>query len=129
MALRQPESMNELVYFTNRDVGSGSARVWIFRKECPSCKSGIMNKPKMRAKEYLCSECGHSIPKTEYEDTLTANVEYVCPECGEKGELSAPYKRKTIKGVKTFRVLCLDCGGNIDITKKMKVPKVKKKKS
>jgi len=120
--------MNELVYFTNRDVGSGSARVWIFRKDCPVCNKGVMGKPKMRAKEYVCKECGHSVPKAEYEDSLIANVEYQCPDCGKEGELQEPFKRKKVKGVLTFRVLCKDCGGNIDITKKMKIPKKKKPK-
>ena len=50
---------------------------------------------------------------------------YVCPKCKNKGGLIIPFKRKSIQGVKTLRVNCEKCGENIDITKKMKVPKKK----
>ena len=83
----------------------------------------------IRAKEYVCPSCNHTVEKTEYEDTLTANVQYTCPSCGNEGEISAPYKRKNINGVKTLRVQCQKCNGNIDITKKMKEMKAKGKKA
>ena len=99
---------------------------------CPECGKGLMGKPvkddgkvKIRAKEYVCPECSHSIEKKEYEESLQANVEYTCPECKHKGQTQVPYKRKSIKGVKTIRANCEKCNANIDITKKMKVPKKK----
>ena len=130
MALRQPESMEELVYFTNRDIGNGSARVWVFKGQCPECGKGLMGKPikpdgkpKMRAKEYVCPECGYTVEKEEYEETLTACADVTCPECGKDSELEAQFKRKKIKGVFTLRFECLHCKASIDVTKKMKQPK------
>lgn len=137
MALKQPESMDECVYFTRRAVDSGKVMCWVFRETCPKCKKGLMTKPydekagkfKVRAKEYLCGECGHSVPKQEYEDTLTANIQYTCPHCGKQGETQVPYKRKTYQGVKAIVFECNDCGKKIPITKKMKAAKKKGKKS
>ena len=135
MALKQPESMDELVYFTDRDIGSGSARVWVFRQKCPKCGKTIMSKPvgekgkvKIRASEYVCPSCGHRVEKDEYENTLTANTEYKCPKCLSSGEAQIPFKRKNIEGVLTLRVNCSKCGTPIDVTKKMKEPKKKKEK-
>ena len=66
MTLREPESMDECAYFTNRILDNeGSARVWVLKEECQKCKKGLMGKPinpktkkrKIRAKEYVCPEC------------------------------------------------------------------------
>ena len=135
MAFEFPASMDELVYFTRRVIGDGKAVCWVPRELCPKCKEGFMSKPinpktgraKIRATEYECPKCANTIPKAEYEATLTAFVQYTCPECKKEGESKAPFKRKSIKGVQTLRVNCEHCNANIDITKKMKVPKVKKK--
>ncbi|MCX6710033.1 MAG: hypothetical protein NTV63_03730 [Candidatus Woesearchaeota archaeon] len=132
MTLKQPESMEEIVYYTYRQIGEGEARCWVFKEKCPKCKKGIMGKPredgkvKIRAKEYVCPECGFTMEKKEHEDTLTANVEYTCPSCKKKGETSVPFKRKNIGGVLTLRVQCQFCHADIDITKKMKEKKGKK---
>lgn len=83
-------------------------------------------KPKIRAKEYVCESCGHTEEKNAYEDTLEANIMYTCPHCAKSGEKTQAFKRKVIAGVQTLRVHCDFCGGNIDITKKMKEPKKKK---
>lgn len=133
--LKRPESMEECVYFTNRNLGEkGMAMAWVFRNECPKCKKGLMGKPKdpktgkikVRAKEYLCSECDYVVDKKEYEETLTCNIAYTCPGCEHEGEAEVPFIRKTIKGVPTVRATCEECGGFIDVTKKMKEPKKKK---
>ena len=136
MALKFPESMDECFYFTRRTIGTGRATTWVFKEKCPKCSKAFMGKPRkddggiaIRAKEYVCPSCNHTVEKTEYEDTLTANVQYTCPSCGNEGEISAPYKRKNINGVKTLRVQCQKCNGNIDITKKMKEMKAKGKKA
>lgn len=131
MTLKQPTSMEELVYFTNRSVDNGKAKVWVFKKDCPKCHA-LMGKPKnskgkvmTRAKEYVCYKCGHSEEKKDYEDSLIANAEYICSGCGHKGEAEIPFKRKNIEGVQTLRFQCEKCGFNIDITKKMKEKKRK----
>lgn len=127
--LKRPESMEEVVYFTRRDIGEGEATVWVFRGQCPKCGKGLMGKPrdkgkvKMRAKEYVCPECGHTVEKQEYEESLMANLDYTCPECKHKGETQVQFKRKSVKGVKTLRAVCEKCNASIDVTKKMKEPK------
>jgi predicted RNA-binding Zn-ribbon protein involved in translation (DUF1610 family) len=136
MALQIPDNMDDLVYFTRRVVeDTGKVMMWIPRGICPACGKAKMGKPKgkegkakIRAKEYVCPSCEHMIPKDEYEETLTAEVIYTCPHCGKSGEHVGPYKRKSIQGVKTFRFPCGSCGGDIDVTKKMKAKKEKKKK-
>jgi predicted RNA-binding Zn-ribbon protein involved in translation (DUF1610 family) len=137
MSLPFPKSMDECIYFTSRDLKDddgtaiGEATAWVFRIACPKCKKGLMGKPidektgkpKIRAKEYVCQECGHTEEKKEHEERLQANVQYVCPHCKHEGEKQVPFKRKNVKGVQTLRVKCDECDGNIDITKKMKQPK------
>lgn len=133
MSLRQPESMEECVYFTRRAVDSGNVMCWVFREKCPKCGKGIMGKPrdpktgdvKIRAKEYVCPECGHTVEKQAYEDTLTANVSYTCPHCSFSGETTIPYKRKTFEGVKALVFECGKCKAKIPVTKKMKATKKK----
>lgn len=130
MALKEPESMEELVYWTRRKIGEGSAMVWVYREDCPSCKKALMGKPrgkdgkvKIRAKEYVCPECGYTVEKQEYEDGLTACIKYVCPECKHSGETQIPYKRKSTKGVKALVFNCESCNSKILISKKMKAVK------
>jgi predicted RNA-binding Zn-ribbon protein involved in translation (DUF1610 family) len=134
MALKQPESMDECVYFTNRslDGGRGSVKVWVFKQTCPKCKKAVMGKPrdskgkvKTRAEEYACPGCGYTVEKQAYEDSLTANAEYACPGCGSSGEAQIAFKRKNIGGVPTLRITCQKCSANIDVTKKMKGKKSK----
>jgi len=105
MTLREPQSMDECVYHTIQLVGEGKARVWVFREKCPKCGKALMAKPrdpktgkfKIRAKEYVCSECGHTEDIEEYAETLNANIQYTCPYCKNQGELQIPFKRKKVK--------------------------------
>ena len=123
---KEPESMNELVYYTLRDIGTGNAICWVERQLCPKCKKALMGKPKVkgkvqtRAKEYVCPSCGYTQEKSEYESGLTAKIIYTCPNCGNKGKTKVPFKRKKIKGVETLRLFCEKCKEPIDITKKLK---------
>ena len=139
MAYRKPESMDECVYFTQRTLenadgeATGEIMTWVFREDCPKCGKSKMGKPrdskgkvKIRAKEYVCSSCGHSLEKTAYEDSLIACAEYTCPYCNNKGEAEKPFKRKNINGVQTLRFECDSCHGNLDVTKKMKEKKSKR---
>lgn len=136
MALRQPKSMEECVYFTRRVMEKGKAVAWVFREECPACHKALMGKPinkktgraKVRSTEYVCPQCNHTVPKQEYEDTLVCNIEYVCPHCGHDGETQVPFKRKKYKGVDSVIFLCEECNEKIPITKKMKEPKKPKPK-
>lgn len=134
MVLKQPESMDECVYFTQRSLegGKGSVKVWAFKQTCPKCKKAIMGKPrdskgkvKTRANEYVCPGCGYSVEKKAYEESLTANAEYTCPSCGSSGEAQIQYKRKNIEGIPTLRFQCIKCKASIDVTKKMKERKGK----
>ena len=134
MKLREPKSMQELIYFSNRDDGKFRARAWVFKELCPKCKKGLMQKPrnektgrpKIRAKEYVCSECGYTVEKQEYEDTLTCNIDYKCPECGHEGQTQVPFIRKSFLGTKAVIFNCDSCNHKMGITKKLKAPKKKK---
>jgi len=132
MELRFPDSMDECVYFTRRKIDNGNAVAWVFREMCPKCKKALMGKPvekgkvKIRATEYVCPECGYTVPKGEYEDSLTVNIEYTCPHCMHEGKTQASYKRKKFKGVDSIVFVCDKCGEKIPITKKMKALKKKK---
>lgn len=124
----EPESMDGLVYFTRRKIGdNGRAMAWVEREDCPECGKALMGKPrkdngkvKVRAKKYVCEECGYEVPKKEYEETLTLKVNYTCPFCGHEGGAKTPYKRRTYKGAKSFVFKCEECNEKIPITKKMK---------
>ena len=134
-----PNSMEELVYFTKRTYGDvGRVMAWAYRSQCPKCKKGLMGKPKdsktgkakIRATEYECPECGHTIEKKAYEDTLTLEATYTCKKCGNTGEVSMPFKRKNIKvtddetgkvaSCAAFIFPCSKCGEKIIVAKKMK---------
>ncbi|MBI4151716.1 hypothetical protein HY496_01990 [Candidatus Woesearchaeota archaeon] len=126
MALTIPESMNECLYFTNRSIGNGQVMAWVYRKICPKCKKVKMGKPvedgkvKSRAVMYVCPSCGYTEAKTEHEESLTLEAHYTCPECGKEGESTAPYRRKSFKGVLSFVVECVHCHAKIPLTKKLK---------
>jgi predicted RNA-binding Zn-ribbon protein involved in translation (DUF1610 family) len=135
MALKQPQSMDECIYFTRRS--KPQAVAWVFRESCPKCKKALMGKPrdstgkvKIRAKEYVCPACGYIVAKQEYEDTLTANIQYTCPKCNNAGELQMPFKRKKVKlfdeeegkeiAADALVFNCAKCNERIAVTKKMK---------
>ncbi len=128
MTLKKAESMEECIYFTRRSIDDGEATAWVLKQACPKCNKSLMGKPKdektgkvkIRAKEYVCPECGYTVEKKAYEESLTVSIEYMCPHCKFKGEIQIPFKRKRIKGADTLRFQCQKCGKNIDITKKMK---------
>ncbi|MBW2972914.1 hypothetical protein KY346_00815 [Candidatus Woesearchaeota archaeon] len=138
MALRFPESMDECIYFTRRTIKDGKVVAWVFKETCSKCGKAKMSKPKdektgkvkVRAKEYVCPACGHTVEKKAYEETLTCNIEYTCPHCGNKGELQVPFKRKKVqvfdeeaqkkKSMDAVKFQCQKCGKDILITKKMK---------
>jgi ssDNA-binding Zn-finger/Zn-ribbon topoisomerase 1 len=127
MALKIPDSMEELVYWTSRNIGKGNAKAWVEREECPECHKALMGKPrgkdgkvKIRATNYECPECGHSVEKKAYEDTLTASIIYTCPKCLSKGDIQIPYKRKKVQGVDALVFNCKGCSEKILVTKKMK---------
>ena len=124
--MNEPESMDTLVYFTNRTIGNGHIKAWVYKQQCSQCK-GMMGKPKgakgkvkIRAQNYVCNECGFSVPNEEYEGGLKVQVKYTCPSCSNRGEAEVPFRRKRINGVETVRIECSHCHASIDITKKMK---------
>jgi predicted RNA-binding Zn-ribbon protein involved in translation (DUF1610 family) len=82
-------------------------------------------KVKIRAKEYVCPECGHREEKVAYEEKLTASIAYTCPKCKHAGEIQIPFKRKSVDGTKALVFNCQKCSEKMLITKKMKDPKKK----
>ncbi len=124
MALKQPDSVDECVYFTRRALGpKGRVTAWAFWKECPQCHKGLMKRPKKTSLTYDCPSCGYAEPKAEHEAGLVVNVEYVCPSCGHAGEATTEYKRKSWQGVKAYLFSCAQCKEKIGVTKKLKDPK------
>ena len=135
MALLEPDSMDECIYFTRRtlDGGKGKAMAWVLKKNCPKCNKEKMGKPKgddghvkIRAKEYTCPSCNHTVSKEEYEPTLTCDVKYTCPHCGKDGEASVPFNRVSFQGVKAVVFPCAACKEKIGVTKKLAEGKKKK---
>ncbi len=138
MALKEPLSMDECIYFTKREVGKGHVKAWVYRGDCPKCKEGTMGKPKnnktgkpkIRSKEYQCPKCEYTVDSSEYELSLNVEVKYTCPHCNNIGEIMIPFKRKKVKifdeelqkEVSAEAVLfqCQKCSKRIEITKKMK---------
>ena len=131
MSLKIPNSMQECLYFTNRD----TILAWVYRKTCPKCKKAKMGKPvvkgkvKTRAEEYACPACGYTEEKTAHEENLMLESTYTCPKCQKKGESTAPYKRKAYQGVLSFVIQCQHCGEIMPLTKKLKVLKNKNSKN
>jgi predicted RNA-binding Zn-ribbon protein involved in translation (DUF1610 family) len=136
MALKEPQSMEECIYFTRRTTheGKGKIMAWARKMDCPKCKKAKMGKPvedgsvKIRAKEYVCPGCGFTESKEEHEPKLIVEVKYTCPYCGNVGEATTSYVRKTFEGVPSHVFECGKCHKKIGITKKMKAPKKKKGK-
>ncbi|MEW6063204.1 MAG: hypothetical protein AB1571_02425 [Nanoarchaeota archaeon] len=134
--IKEPESMDECIYFTNRTTRDGSVKCWVFKEKCLKCGNGLMSKPvekgkvKIRAKEYLCPECKYTVPAKEYEESLTANIKYKCPYCRYEGETQIPFKRKKVqihdeeeqkkKKIDALKFQCAKCGKDIYITKKLR---------
>ncbi|MDD5177761.1 MAG: hypothetical protein PHT54_00540 [Candidatus Nanoarchaeia archaeon] len=138
--LKEPESMDECVYFTNRTLedGKGSIKCWVLRNKCPKCGKGIMAKPrdpktgnfKIRAEEYVCPKCKYTVNKDEYAESLIASIKYVCPKCSYSGEIEVPFKRKSVsrlneetgkrESVKALPFECAKCKNKMLVTQKMK---------
>ncbi len=134
MALNKPGSVEECIYFTNRIIDSGRAMAWVFRKECPKCKKGIMGKPvkkggkiDKKADHYVCYSCGYQESNEQVENSLVLNVEYKCPHCGNEGGATTEYKRKNFEGVPSYVFECQNCHKKIGLTKKLKEKKKKVK--
>ena len=130
MALKQPASMNECVYFTRRTTGDrGRIMAWARRIDCGKCGKAKMGKPvdggkvKIRSQEYKCPSCGHTESKEEHDPKLTLEVIYTCPHCGKSGEAKIEYRRKSFEGVPAYVFECSSCSRKIGITKKMKAAK------
>ncbi len=134
----EPESVDQLVYFTNRTVfGKGHVKAWVYKAICPKCKKERMGKPvgkdgkvKIRAKEYVCPACKYTVEKGEFEDTLNCEIKYTCPKCSKTGEAVVPFKRKKVKvfdeeagkevSGDAIKFTCGSCKADIAIIKKMK---------
>ena len=133
MPLKEPESMEDLIYFTNRTLegSKGKVKAWVHKKVCPKCGKAKMGKPvekgkvKIRAEEYTCPSCNFTEQKVVHEESLNLEAKYTCPECKKEGESTALYKRKSFMGVPAYVVECQHCKAKIPVTKKMKAVKKK----
>ncbi len=129
--MKEPKSMEECLYYTNRTIGNGSVRAWVFRKDCPKCKAPMglpmkaTGKPDKKSPFFVCADCGYREEKKEHEESLHLDIVYTCPECGHSAETSIPYKRKKFQGVDAYVFECGKCKAKIPITKKLKTLKGK----
>jgi predicted RNA-binding Zn-ribbon protein involved in translation (DUF1610 family) len=125
MALKQPGSVDECIYFTRRALLPTKGRIvaWAFRKRCPKCRKALMAKPKKNSPTYNCPNCGYTEPKVTHITDIKLNVDYTCPACGFSGEAQTEFKRKSWQGVKAYVFSCGKCGEKIGVTKKLKEPK------
>lgn len=128
MVLKEPESTDELLYYTRRTLGDkGKAVAWVYKKECPKCHKARMGKPadekgkvKIRANLYVCPACGYSEDKKTHEESCILQVKCVCPFCSKSGEAETGYKRTSFEGSPAYVFTCPHCMKKIGITKKMK---------
>lgn len=137
MALKQPNSAQECLYFTRREKEEGSSIfAWVYKKDCPKCKKAKMGKPvekgkvKIRADIYVCPSCGYTEDETTHEESCMMDVIYKCGKCKFEGETTIPYVRKKAKmfdevkqkkvSVEAFIFECAKCKEQIYITKKLK---------
>ena len=89
----------------------------------PMKKNGKIDK---KAEICKCNSCGYEEPTEQAESGLVLNVDYKCPHCGNEGQTTTEYKRKTFEGVPSYIFECTKCKKKIGITKKLKEPKKKK---
>jgi predicted RNA-binding Zn-ribbon protein involved in translation (DUF1610 family) len=137
MSLKQPNSMDECLYFTRRELANnGSLFAWVYKKTCPQCKKVKMGKPvekgkvKIRADYYVCPGCGYQEQETPHEESCMLDIVYRCPKCSFEGETSIPYIRKKTQmfdeekqkkvSVDAFPFNCGKCNEKILVTKKLK---------
>jgi len=137
MALKQPNSADECLYFTRRETEDGASIIaWVYKKDCPKCKKAKMGKPvvkgkvKIRADIYVCPSCGYTEQETPHEESCMMEVIYTCPKCKFNGEITIPYIRKKAKrfdiakqkkvAIEAFIFECAKCKEIIYITKKLK---------
>lgn len=88
----------------------------------PQKKGGKVDK---KADNYVCNSCGYQESNEDVENNLTINVEYKCHYCGNEGETTSEYKRKTFEGVPSYVFECQKCHKKIGLTKKLKEKKKK----
>ena len=130
--MRKPESMDECVYFTRRELGEGKATAWVFKKKCDKCDGLLIKpltktgKPDKKATIYVCNKCNSEEDNESVESQLVVNIEYTCPHCKHESQATTEFKRKSFKGVPSFVFECENCHEKIGVTKKMKLPKSKK---
>lgn len=139
MDYKFPDSMDELIYFTNRSLDSskGFVKAWAYKVKCPKCGKSLLSKPvdpktkrfKIRSSYYECPSCKYTIEKVDLEPSLSLEVVYKCPKCSNQSYVKMPFKRKSYQGAKAFVFDCDKCGYTIAITQKMKSLKNKKGKT
>ncbi|MCX6708190.1 MAG: hypothetical protein NTW67_00875 [Candidatus Woesearchaeota archaeon] len=56
MPLKQPESVDECVYFTRRTIDKGHVMCWAFKEKCPKCGKALV---------FECAKCKQKIAVTK----------------------------------------------------------------
>ena len=89
----------------------------------PQKKNGKVDR---KADYHLCNSCGYRESNEQVENSLVINIEYKCPDCGNEGQTTSEYKRKTFEGVPSYVFECQKCHKKIGLTKKLEESKKKK---
>lgn len=130
-----PQSMDELLYFSNRRMPDGIRIIaWVDKVSCPECSKATMGKPvdpktgkvKVRSAVYQCPGCGFEEPKAAHEKRLVMQVRYT-DETGKNWKAAqAPYQLKTWKGMKSYVFMNEFTGEKMGVTKRLKMKKEEK---
>ena len=123
---QKPKDISELYFFTRQTLEpKGFAFMWVYKPMCPKCGKARIAKLKKRDKVYTCNECKSVFEKAEHDKLLNFNVEYTCPECSHKGELSGDWTSKPTS--KTSAVMlkfnCQKCDNKLQISRMSKKKK------
>jgi len=125
----KPKDITELDFFTRQIIQpDGFAFFWVYKPKCPDCSKARVKKLKRRDKEYACEACKKTFSPEEYVALLKYNLEYTCPHCKNKGELSDSWlKPKSKTAPIVLKFVCQKCGEKLKVVR-MKKDKKKKPK-
>ena len=120
----KPKDISELDFFTRQIIQpDGFAFFWVYKPKCSSCGNARLKKIKKRDKVYACEACKKIYEPEEYKSLLKYNLEYVCPNCKNKGELCGSWDKPKSKTAPTMlKFSCEKC------KEKLKVVRMKKEK-
>ncbi len=125
-----PQSMDDLLYFSNRKLPDGVRIIaWVEKISCPACGDALMGKPvdektgkvKIRAAEFVCPACGHTEPKAAHLKKLSMQVRYTDTTGKNWKAATTEYKLRTWKGMKAYVFENEFTNEKMGVTKRLKM--------